>query len=160
IHASGRSLQGWQVLHLAGKDNADEVKAEYRELEMPAVVLDFTPAMSDVWAVADLAVARAGASTCAELAVCGVPSVLMPYPFHKDQHQLANAKVLADAGASVVVSDERDRKKSGDALTPIIEGLLYDVPQRKAMSDAAFTLAKPDAAERVANVLREMMAGQ
>lgn len=157
IRASGRSLQGWQVLHLAGKDNADTVRAEYRELEMPAVVLDFTPAMADVWAVADLAVARAGASTCAELAACGVPGVLMPYPFHKDQHQLANAKVLEEAGAAMVIKDERDRKKNADALTPIIEGLLYDVPRRKAMSDAALTLAKPNAAEHVAKVLMEMM---
>src|SRR5207247_637739 len=86
-------LQGWQILHLAGREHAEAVRAGYRDLSVPARVIDFTPAMSDVWAVADLAVARSGASSCAELTARGIPSILFPYPFHKDMHQRANAKV-------------------------------------------------------------------
>src|SRR5213075_125630 len=62
----------------------------------------FTPAMADVWAVADLAISRSGASSCAELTACGVPSLLMPYPYHKDMHQRVNAEQLADTGAAVL----------------------------------------------------------
>jgi len=81
------TLRGWQILHLAGRDQADWVRAGYRELGLAARVIDFTPAMADVWSVADLAISRSGASSCAELTACGVPSILMPYPFHKDMHQ-------------------------------------------------------------------------
>src|SRR5262245_8747959 len=77
--------QGWQILHLSGKEHAESVRSGYRELGVAAAVIDFTPAMADVWAVADLTVSRSGASTCAELTACGVPSILMPYPYHRDQ---------------------------------------------------------------------------
>lgn len=151
------ALQGWQILHLAGKENAADVRGEYRELEVPATVVDFTPAMTDVWAVADLAVSRSGASSCAELVTCGVPSVLMPYPFHKDQHQLANAKALVDGGAALVIKDEKDRQKNAEALRPLLEGLLYDVPRRQAMAKAALAMSRPDAADRVAQALLAMI---
>lgn len=154
---SGGRLQGWQILHLSGKENADAVRKEYRELGVTAVVVDFTPAMADVWAVADLAVSRSGASSCAELTACGIPSVLIPYPFHKDAHQLANANVLVAAGAAVVVTDEKDRKKTGDALRPVLESLLYDVPRRRAMAVAAASLNVGDAAGIVADKLLAMI---
>ena len=53
----------------------------------------------------------------------------MPYPFHKDMHQRANAKVLADAGAAVLVDDEKDAKKNAAKLRPALESLLYDAAQ-------------------------------
>jgi len=153
-----RKLQGWQILHLAGKDNAESVRAEYRELELPAVVIDFTPAMLDVWSVADLTVSRSGASTCAELMALRVPSVLMPYPFHRDNHQMENAKVLMKAGAAEILPDLKQRKANGKMLAPLIELLLYDAPRRNRMSEAAGLIAKPDAAERVAQVMLELIS--
>ncbi len=151
-------LQGWQILHLAGKEHAERVRGEYRERNIPAGVIDFTPAMADVWAVADLAVARAGASTCAELTACGVPSILMPYPFHKDMHQRANAQVLQSAGAAGLVDDARDRKRNAERLRPAIESLLYNADRRVAMSEAARALGRPDAADQVAQVVTQMLA--
>ncbi len=155
---SGAALQGWQILHLAGKDNADAVKSEYRQLQVQATVVDFTPAMSDVWASADLAVSRSGASSCAELITCGVPSILMPYPFHKDEHQLANAKALQTAGAALVIRDEKDRQKNGAALKPLLESLLYDVPRRMAMAKAASGMSQPNAADQVAQSLLSLIS--
>jgi UDP-N-acetylglucosamine--N-acetylmuramyl-(pentapeptide) pyrophosphoryl-undecaprenol N-acetylglucosamine transferase len=152
------TLRGWQVLHLTGRDHADWVRAEYRELKINARVVDFTPAMADVWAVADLAVSRSGASSCAELTACGVASILMPYPFHRDLHQKANAQVLVDAGAAVLVEDLRDRRKNADALRPVVEALLYDLGKRQAMSAAARTLGRPDAAESVAAKITQISA--
>lgn len=151
-------LQGWQILHLAGKEHAEAVRGGYRELGIPARVIDFTPAMADVWASADLAISRAGASSCAELAACGVPSVLMPYPFHKDMHQRANAKVLVEGGAAVLVNDGRDRRKNAEQLKPVLESLLYDSARRQGMAEAAKRLARPDAAEAVAQVITQMVA--
>lgn len=150
-------LQGWQILHLAGKDHAVEVREDYRAAKIDATVVDFTADMHDVWAVADLAISRAGASSCAELTVCGVPSILMPYPFHKDMHQRHNAKVLEKAGAAFICDDAMDRKKNGEKLVPMLEALLYDADRRKKMSDAAKSLGKPQAAMSVARVLSEMI---
>lgn len=156
---SQTTMQGWQVLHLAGRDHAKAVSAAYRDLQVTARVIDFTPAMNDVWAVADLCVSRSGASSCAELCARGVPSILMPYPFHKDLHQRANARVLADAGAAVLIEDERTAAKNTPKLKAEIEPLLNDSARRKAMSDAALSLGGPDAAEAVAKVLQEMLHG-
>jgi UDP-N-acetylglucosamine--N-acetylmuramyl-(pentapeptide) pyrophosphoryl-undecaprenol N-acetylglucosamine transferase len=151
------SLPGWQILHLSGKEHADAVRAGYRERSILATVVDFTRAMADVWAVADLAICRSGASTCAELTACGVASILMPYPFHKDMHQRANAKVLEDAGAAVIVDDERDAKVNASKLTPLIESLLRDANRRRAMAAAAKSLGKPDAADSLASVITQML---
>ena len=146
-------LIGWQILHLAGKDHAASVRAAYREKETPAVVIDFTPAMDDVWSTADLAISRSGASSCAELTATGVPGILMPYPYHKDLHQRANAKVLADAGAAILMDDEKDARKNADKLRPILNDLLNDQSRLAAMSNAARRIAKPSAAKAVAEVL-------
>lgn len=150
-------LQGWQILHLSGKEHVEAVRAGYRDINLPARIIDFTPAMADVWAVTQLAICRSGASTCAELTAVGVPSILFPYPFHKDMHQRANAQVLADAGAAMLLDDERDKKKNAEKLRPVLQNLLYDSTKRIAMADAAQTLGKPDAARRVADVLMELI---
>ncbi len=148
--------RGWQVLHLSGRDHGEAVRAGYKGVSTPAVVVDFTPDMADVWAVADLAVSRSGASSCAELTACGIPSVLLPYPYHKDMHQRENAKVLAEAGAAILVDDEKDAKKNAQKLRPAIEPLLYDVVKRRTMSEAARKIGKPDAAENVARLITEL----
>jgi UDP-N-acetylglucosamine--N-acetylmuramyl-(pentapeptide) pyrophosphoryl-undecaprenol N-acetylglucosamine transferase len=149
-------LQGWQILHLAGKEHAEAVRAGYRELEADAVVVDFTPAMADVWAVADLAIARSGASTCAELTTCGVPSILMPYPFHKDMHQRANAKVLENANAAMILDDHKDRKANAARLVPLLQSLLYDATRRQTMAANAHKLAHPAASDAVATTLLDL----
>jgi UDP-N-acetylglucosamine--N-acetylmuramyl-(pentapeptide) pyrophosphoryl-undecaprenol N-acetylglucosamine transferase len=150
-------FQGWQILHLSGRSHAEGVREAYRNLNLPARVIDFTPAMADVWAASDLAVSRSGASTCAELTACGVPSILMPYPFHRDQHQRLNAKVLADAGAAVLLDDARDAKKNAEALLPLLAPLIHDADRRKAMAQAARKLGKPAAADAVAGVIQELV---
>ena len=160
ILAAGGKLQGWQVLHLAGKDHAPAVRDAYRELgaALPARVIDFTPGLAQVWASADLAVSRGGAGSCAELTACGVPSVLLPYPYHKDNHQRANAAVLADAGAAVLLEDQKAARPNAEVLRPTLETLLYNGDKRQQMAAAARTLARPDAADAVARVIAELTA--
>ncbi len=150
------NLQGWQILHLAGREHAANVRNAYRDLKIDARVIDFTPAMADVWAVTDLVIARSGASTCAELTACGIPSILMPYPFHKDMHQRANAKVLVNLEAAVLVDDQKDAKTNAERLAPVVQTLLRDTPRRQAMADAARKLGKADAADAVASIITEI----
>lgn len=160
VAGNPRALQGWQVLHLAGTDHGESVRAGYRAIELGARVIDFTPDMADVWSVADLVVSRSGASTCAELSAVGIASVLMPYPFHKDQHQAYNADVFVRSGAAVKVADQRDAKKNADVLEPLLQSLIHDEPRRREMARAARELARPDAADAVARTLIEMVQGR
>ncbi len=149
------ALRGWQILHLAGREHADAVRAAWRATPLAerVRVVDFTPDMADVWAVADMAVSRAGAGSCAELLACGVPSILMPYPFHKDMHQRHNAQALVDAGAADLLDDQKDARKNAAALVPALEGLLFDADRRARMSTSAKAAALPHAAEAVADEL-------
>lgn len=151
------NLQGWQILHLSGKEHAEAVRAAYREAEIPAAVVDFTPNMADVWSAADLTVSRSGASSCAELTAAGVPSILFPYPYHKDQQQKLNAQVLADAGAAVLLEDKKQQKANVAQLLPVLQSLLRDSPKRLAMSAAATAIGKPNAASDVAKLITQML---
>jgi UDP-N-acetylglucosamine--N-acetylmuramyl-(pentapeptide) pyrophosphoryl-undecaprenol N-acetylglucosamine transferase len=105
-------------------------------------------------------VSRSGASSCAELTAAGVPSILLPYPFHKDMHQRANAKVLADAGAAVLVDDEKDRNKNAAKLWPVLEPLMNVESRRVEMAAAAKKLGKPAAASAVAAVIAELVSSK
>jgi UDP-N-acetylglucosamine--N-acetylmuramyl-(pentapeptide) pyrophosphoryl-undecaprenol N-acetylglucosamine transferase len=120
-----------------------------------ARVVPFVDRMELAYAVADLVVARAGATTLAELAVCGLPALLIPYPHATEHHQDANAREWARIGAAEVVSDA--------GLTPEVftERVcrLIDDPDRLAnMGARAHDRAKPDAAERFARLVAEVAA--
>lgn len=91
-----------QVIHICGAHQVRLVKERYECLGVSAAVYDFCDQMAQVYQVADVVVARAGAVTVAELAMFEIPSVLIPYP-HADGHQCLNAQVLQDAGVATVI---------------------------------------------------------
>lgn len=140
-----------QVLHLAGR-GFEEVEPAARVSGRPWVVLDFCDEMNLFYAACDLVVARAGGSV-AELTATSTPSVLVPGGFGSGGHQRANAAVLAQAGAAVVV-DEDDL----DDLDGVVASLLHQPGRLQAMADATRRLARPDAAAVVAGALVELAA--
>ena len=97
----------WQVLHICGRRDYDYMQAAERTPfgENLAVLVPYMPDMADAYAVCDLAIARAGASTLGELTALGIPAALVPYPFAAEDHQARNARRLAESGAAVVISD-------------------------------------------------------
>jgi UDP-N-acetylglucosamine--N-acetylmuramyl-(pentapeptide) pyrophosphoryl-undecaprenol N-acetylglucosamine transferase len=101
-------------------------------------------------AAADLAVMRSGASVMGELPALGLPSVLVPYPY-AGGHQRFNAQYLADAGAALMVEDN---KLNG--FLPLVGELLADEQRRAAMAEAARRLARPNAARDIARILMEV----
>ena len=138
-----------QVLHIAGAADYERVAAIAGGRPGYQVV-GFCEQMPAAYAVADLVVARAGASSLTEIAVVGQPSILVPYPHAADDHQTRNAEVFAVAGAAKLVQ-ERDLIPAG--LTALITAILSDLPTYKRMAKAARALAIPDAADRVCTAL-------
>jgi len=106
--------------------------------------------MPTTMAAADLVLARAGATTVAELAVLGLPSVLVPLPIATADHQTANARGLVDLGAARLVPDG---ELDVDRLEQEIGPLVTDTMARTAMGEAARELGRPDAADRVADLV-------
>jgi UDP-N-acetylglucosamine--N-acetylmuramyl-(pentapeptide) pyrophosphoryl-undecaprenol N-acetylglucosamine transferase len=148
---------GWQVLHLAGPADADRVTRAYASPgsgpgtgRLPGRVLAFTDRMADAMSAADLIISRAGASTLAEILAIGRPSILLPYPYHRDQHQRHNAMVLAEAGAAVLVEDARSTEINVGRLGAVLGQLMKNDPRRSAMGAAARELGRPRAADRIA----------
>lgn len=141
------------VRHVIGSRDHDTVVADLPDLPDGGLVyqaIRYEDHMDQVLAAADLLVGRAGGTTVAELAEVGLASVLVPLPTAPRDHQRANAGPLARAGAALVVSDaELDADRLVAELTPLLD----DPGRLTAMSAAARTLAHPDAAERVADLV-------
>jgi len=147
----GGGVSAWQIIHLAGLDQEAAVREAYKHWpEMLVRVVGYCDDMASVWSVADLAIARAGASTCAELTACGVPSVLLPYPYHKDMHQRANAQELVNAGAAVIVEDKKRAELNAVAIQKALQSLLYEDEVRLKMVAAATAVGRPRAADEIA----------
>jgi UDP-N-acetylglucosamine--N-acetylmuramyl-(pentapeptide) pyrophosphoryl-undecaprenol N-acetylglucosamine transferase len=127
-------------------------EAIHRDAALLVRSYGFIERMDLALAAADLAVARAGASV-AEIAACGIPAVLVPYPHATEHHQDANAREVAAAGAAVVVADE---DLTGDRLAGCILELMADRERRRRMGEAARAWARPDAAARVAALVEEV----
>jgi UDP-N-acetylglucosamine--N-acetylmuramyl-(pentapeptide) pyrophosphoryl-undecaprenol N-acetylglucosamine transferase len=129
------------------------VVADAVEADAPLLVrvLPFIERMDLALAIADLAVSRAGASV-AELAACSIPSILVPYPYATEHHQDANAAEVVAAGAAVSL---RDAELSPSGLASCILELMDDDDRRTRMADAALAWARPDAAERIADLVTE-----
>jgi UDP-N-acetylglucosamine--N-acetylmuramyl-(pentapeptide) pyrophosphoryl-undecaprenol N-acetylglucosamine transferase len=144
------------VLHVAGHRDYEALRARLVELDSPPHyrLLPYVEPFADALAAADLAAARAGGSVF-ELTAAGLPSILIPYPHATGNHQAANARFMERAGAAVVIPDEQ---LDGPRLAREVGGLLA-APQRMAeMANAAHSVAKPDAAERVAEELLALVA--
>ncbi len=143
---------GVTVLWAAG---AEQYEAAARGLPATHERVRLVPYIDDMPSylrAADLAVTRAGAMTVAEIAACGAPSVLVPYPLATDDHQTANARFLVDAGAAELIPDAEVTKRLYDTVT----ALMGDTGRLAAMSAAAAALSRRDAAARIADILEEI----
>jgi UDP-N-acetylglucosamine--N-acetylmuramyl-(pentapeptide) pyrophosphoryl-undecaprenol N-acetylglucosamine transferase len=121
-------------------------------IELLVRAFPFLDRIDLAYAVADLVVCRAGASTVAEVAVCGLPSLLIPYPYATAHHQDANARALVRAGAAGVVADDA---LTGSLLAARIRELLSDEARLVAMGERAAEWSRPAAAEELARVVAE-----
>lgn len=148
--------RGLALTHQTGERDLARLRAGYAAAGVTATVEPFFHDMNARMRAADLLVARAGASTLAELTVLGRASVLVPLPTAADDHQRKNARVLAEAGAAEVI-EERDL--TGERLAGALTSLAADPARRRAMAGQARRLGRPDAAARVADRIIALAGG-
>ena len=134
-----------QVLHIAGALDFERVSETVQNRE-GYKILGFCDQMPSAYAVADLIIARSGASSLTEISLAGLPSILVPFPYAADDHQTKNAEVFSSAGAAHLV---QERDLDAEKLASLASGILLDLPTRERMAQAAHALAIPDAADRV-----------
>ncbi|MHB1929335.1 MAG: UDP-N-acetylglucosamine--N-acetylmuramyl-(pentapeptide) pyrophosphoryl-undecaprenol N-acetylglucosamine transferase, partial [Acidimicrobiales bacterium] len=143
------------IHHVVGARNAAELAARSPRLPPGGLLyrqIPFEDRMDRLYSAADVAVHRSGASTVAELAAAGVPSVLVPLPGSPGDHQTRNARSMEAVGGAVVVPDsELDAAR----LARELDALLAAPDRLAAMGDRALSLAAPDAARRVAALVEE-----
>ncbi|MBI3080605.1 MAG: undecaprenyldiphospho-muramoylpentapeptide beta-N-acetylglucosaminyltransferase [candidate division NC10 bacterium] len=142
-----------QFLHATGERDREAVAAAYAAAGIRAVVLPFIEAMGAAYAAADLVICRAGATTVAELAALGKPAILVPFPHAAGDHQRHNAAALAAGGGAVLVL-EQDLTSAG--LADRIRELVQDPVRLGRMARCAAAAGRPDAAERLADLLFEV----
>jgi UDP-N-acetylglucosamine--N-acetylmuramyl-(pentapeptide) pyrophosphoryl-undecaprenol N-acetylglucosamine transferase len=145
---SDETQRGYHVLHIAG--HRDYGAARERLAAAGGVarytLLSYEPGLADALAASDLVLARAGGSIF-EIAAAGRPAILVPYPYASARHQHANAEWMAGAGAAVMVDDS---ELSGEVVRTLAGELLADEARLERMAVACASLARPDAADRVA----------
>ncbi len=144
-----------QLVHVCGE--ADHAALSERRASLPADkqaryhLFAYLHDLPAAVVAADLVVSRAGASVLGEFTAAGVPAILAPYPY-AGRHQATNARYLADHGAAIVIENER----LGADLLPTLRDLLADDARREAMRQSARRLARPDAAQALARILRSL----
>ncbi len=142
------------IVHQTGDADLDRVRAAYAAAGVGARVFAFEPDLGPHYHWADLALCRAGALTLAELALAGLPALLVPYPYAADDHQRANARALEARGAATVLEDS---DLDGAALAARLRAIAREPTALAEQARAAADAARPDAAARVADgVLRSL----
>jgi len=153
------AVPGLTILHQAGARHADAALAAYRASGAPQdrwQVYAFLDDMPKRFEAADLILSRSGASTVAEHCAAGKPSLLVPFPLAADDHQRKNAEAMAETGAAEMLLE---KDLTAELLERTLLRLLTDRPALARMSEQARKLAHPDAAERIAAMVR-LIIGQ
>lgn len=152
LRAALADVPNLRVVHQTGLAEEATVRTAYAgapDVDVRAFITD----MGAVYAAADVIVCRAGATTIAELAAQGLPAIFVPYPYAADDHQRANAEALVHAGAARMVLDHQ---ATGKRLAEEVRELIADPAVLSEMRRRMRQFARPDAAERVLDVVETL----
>ena len=141
---------GAYIVHLTGKNDPDADSLQHPQY----IALPFSDNMAGLLQRANLAIGRSGAGTITELAFTGTPAVLIPYPYAAENHQTYNAKELADAGAAAIYQQS---ELTAEILQEKVSEWLRSPELLKEMATKAQNLAVTDSAERLAQIIRNLI---
>jgi len=144
-------FSGWQVIHQTGEGT--DMQPDYERAGVRACTAPFIDQIGRAWRAADLAVSRAGAGSVADAWVSGTPTIFMPYPYHRDEHQKRNAEPLRAIGGAIVVDDLIEPVPNLTGAGRHIVGGMTDAHARSDMGVKLGELAPPDGARQVADML-------
>jgi UDP-N-acetylglucosamine--N-acetylmuramyl-(pentapeptide) pyrophosphoryl-undecaprenol N-acetylglucosamine transferase len=139
-----------QFVHLTGSEDENYVYERYQQNGIPAFVSAFYHRMEEAYTVADLAIARSGAASLTEISYFGLPTILIPYPFAADNHQLLNAEMFARHGTAEVLEESR---VNGDTLGSLIDQFLNNGARLRSAARQPRALAPETAANRIAEII-------
>lgn len=143
-----------QFLHQTGDRDFEGIREAYRKAGVKGTVTPFIYQMAEAYAVADIVISRAGATTLAELTSLGKPAVLVPYPYSAGRHQEFNAMKLREMGASFVILESEIK---GEILAGNIRKLYESGPLRAEMQKASRGLGRPDACSRIVDIAMSLV---
>jgi UDP-N-acetylglucosamine--N-acetylmuramyl-(pentapeptide) pyrophosphoryl-undecaprenol N-acetylglucosamine transferase len=148
-----------QILHVTGTADHATVRKFYDVHGLPTGVkiLPFCDRMDLAYQASDLILCRAGGMTVAEICAVGLPSILIPYPYHRDGHQYHNASLVGASGAGLVV---REKEAAERGILRLARELLDDGDRLERMAAAARTLAKPAAAGEILAAIRNDLSSR
>jgi UDP-N-acetylglucosamine--N-acetylmuramyl-(pentapeptide) pyrophosphoryl-undecaprenol N-acetylglucosamine transferase len=143
-----------QFLHQTGERDYEEMKEIYHSRGFRGTVIPFAYDMADAYAVSDLVIVRAGATTLAEIAACGRAAILVPYPYAAANHQEINARKLWDIGAAQLILD---RDLNGKSLADMIKFLFEDPDVIGDMERTVKSLSSLDAARKIMDLMMGLL---
>ena len=143
-----------EVMHQTGETDHEEICQIYKENEFSADIFPFIKDMAQAYEWADLVVGRSGAMTVSELSAIGIPSILIPYPYAMDNHQLFNARFLEEKKATVIIDD---KKLNPEHLAEIIKKIISKDGILQDMAEAAFDQTFVNATENITQFCYKMV---
>ncbi len=149
------AFDGWQILHLAGSGTCEDLEKRYQATGVRVQVRPFLHDMGLAWGAADLALSRAGASSVAEASCNAVPTIFLPYPYHRDMHQKYNARRMVELGGALLEADAIEIEANLRQIGPRLRDLMTNSPKLLAMRSVLRSNVPPDAALIVAKMLIE-----
>jgi UDP-N-acetylglucosamine--N-acetylmuramyl-(pentapeptide) pyrophosphoryl-undecaprenol N-acetylglucosamine transferase len=138
-----------QFLHQTGTKDYEYVRDAYRKTGFKGTITPFIYQMGEAYAVADVVVSRAGATTLAELTALGKPAILIPYPYAAGQHQEFNARKLLEMGAAKMIHNS---ELKGEILAENIRELFKNETMRRDMQRISRSVGRPDACAKVVDI--------
>jgi len=150
-------LKPWsnlQVIWQTGAEDFEAIQAKFRSFPLKVRVFAYLDAIEKAYAIAEIAVCRAGAMTIAELTACGIAAILVPYPYATRDHQTHNARGLVERDAALVIPD---KELTPEVLAQKIESLLRDEPRLRRIGRNARAFARIDAAQRIARSMEHLV---
>jgi len=155
-----QTLTRWQVLHLTGHRDSESLSRAYAQAEVPAKVIPFCDQMGLAWSAATVAISRAGAGSVAEAWANATPTIFLPYPHHKDQHQTRNAQRLVEIEAALLCRDLAEPIANARRLAPLLLTLINDADCLEQMTQVMRTHPPRDGAQPIASWLIQFINRQ
>ncbi len=138
-----------QFLHQTGEDDYGSVRSSYIAHGYSGTVAPFIYQMAEAYAVADVIVSRAGATTITEITAIGIPSILIPYPYAASSHQEINASRLESNGAAIIIDENH---LNGETLAGNIREMVLNESLRNKLRIECMAMGKTDAAKKVVDI--------